>query len=288
MRTDRAHRHIKATPKRIYRALTDRDEVQEWLPPEGAHGIIEAFEPKPGGAFRITLVFDAPEAAGTGKSSANTDVVTGVFLDLIPDKRVRQRFEFTSDDPKFAGAMDMTWALTPVADGTEVAILADNVPEGITPEDHQAGMTSSLANLARASNKSGHVLGDFLIVPSRQGSLYGRRAVLVAALGARQETALDQPPQVANQRHQADHHPPARAAAVVPTLDGQAETDPRHGDEQDQRHEPWPDTGIAQRTTVRCRPFRQRPQAVGGERSHNTQGHISAPETGPVQPAMGA
>ncbi|MBP2160241.1 MULTISPECIES: SRPBCC family protein [Asticcacaulis] len=146
MRTDRAHRHIKATPQRIYRALTDRDEVQAWLPPEGAHGIIEAFEPRAGGAFRITLMF---ETDGAGKSSANTDIVSGVFLELVPDRCVRQRFEFTSDDPAFGGAMDMTWTLTSIPDGTEVSIVAENVPSGITPEDHQAGMASSLANLAR-------------------------------------------------------------------------------------------------------------------------------------------
>ena len=143
---DRAQRHIKATAERIYRALTDRDQLAQWLPPEGARGIIDAFEPRPGGAFRMTLVF---EAEGIGKSSSTTDVVKGAFIELVPNRRVRQRFEFTSEDPAFAGAMVMTWTLTPENDGTEVAITAENVPSGITPEDHEAGMTSSLANLAR-------------------------------------------------------------------------------------------------------------------------------------------
>jgi uncharacterized protein YndB with AHSA1/START domain len=145
MRVDRAQRHIAAPPSRIYHALTDRDLTQGWLPPEGARGIIEVFDPRPGGAFRITLVFNEE---GIGKSSSTTDVVNGAFVELVPDQRVRQRFQFTSDDPAFAGTMDMIWTLTPVAGGTVVAIAAENVPEGITPKDHQAGMSSSLANLA--------------------------------------------------------------------------------------------------------------------------------------------
>jgi len=45
--------------------------------------------------------------------------------------------------------MIMTWVLTPAVDGTLVEVLAEDVPVGISKEDHQAGMESSLANLAR-------------------------------------------------------------------------------------------------------------------------------------------
>jgi len=149
MRVDRATRRIAATADRIYQALTDREMVQSWLPPEGARGIIDEFEPRPGGAFRMTLVFGTPGESGARKSSLTTDVVDGEFLELVPDRLVRQRFEFRSDDPSFAGAMVMTWTMTPGPEGTDVAIAAENVPMGIRPRDHEAGMASSLANLAR-------------------------------------------------------------------------------------------------------------------------------------------
>jgi hypothetical protein len=42
----------------------------------------------------------------------------------------------------------MTWQLLAEGSGTQVQIRADNVPTGITPEDHAAGLGSSLANLA--------------------------------------------------------------------------------------------------------------------------------------------
>lgn len=44
--------------------------------------------------------------------------------------------------------MLMTWEVTAVNAGTRVDIRADNVPEGISAEDHAAGLASSLTNLA--------------------------------------------------------------------------------------------------------------------------------------------
>jgi hypothetical protein len=42
----------------------------------------------------------------------------------------------------------MTWAVGPVERGTRVDITADDVPDGIAADDHAAGLTSSLDNLA--------------------------------------------------------------------------------------------------------------------------------------------
>jgi uncharacterized protein YndB with AHSA1/START domain len=149
VRVDRASRQIAALPDRVYQSLTNREAVQSWLPPAGARGIVHDFEPQAGGAFRMTLVFETRGETGARKSSSNTDVVDGEFLDLIQNSLVRQRFTFKSDDPSFSGAMVMTWRLTPTKGGTLVAVEAENVPAGISPHDHEVGMESSLANLAR-------------------------------------------------------------------------------------------------------------------------------------------
>lgn len=148
MRVDRASRHIAAPRSRIYQALTNRDAVQSWLPPAGARGIVEAFDPRPGGAFRMTLVFETPGESGTRKSSSTSDIVDGEFLELVPDTLVRQRFTFRSEDPAFAGAMIMTWTLSPHGNGADVTVAAEDVPSGVSRQDHEVGMTSSLANLA--------------------------------------------------------------------------------------------------------------------------------------------
>ena len=70
------------------------------------------------------------------------------FVDLVPGVRVVQAVDFVSDEPGYAGTMVMTWEVTPLEDGTRVEIRADNVPAGISAEDHAAGLASSLANLA--------------------------------------------------------------------------------------------------------------------------------------------
>jgi hypothetical protein len=67
---------------------------------------------------------------------------------VVPDERIVQLVEFESEDPAFAGEMKMTWTLTAVPGGTNVAIRAENVPEGIGRDDHEAGLRATLANLA--------------------------------------------------------------------------------------------------------------------------------------------
>lgn len=51
-------------------------------------------------------------------------------------------------DRVYAGTMTTTWEVTAVDGGTRVDIRADDVPDGISAEDHATGLASSLANLA--------------------------------------------------------------------------------------------------------------------------------------------
>ena len=59
-----------------------------------------------------------------------------------------QAVDFVSDDPAYAGTMTMTWKVTAVNAGACVDIVADDVPDGISAEDHAAGLDSSLTKLA--------------------------------------------------------------------------------------------------------------------------------------------
>ncbi|WP_438590782.1 hypothetical protein, partial [Escherichia fergusonii] len=47
---------------------------------------------------------------------------------------------FQSDDPAFAGEMWMAWSLSPAAGGTDVSIIAENVPIGISKAGHDVGL----------------------------------------------------------------------------------------------------------------------------------------------------
>lgn len=90
----------------------------------------------------------ADASTSRGKATADSDIVEVRFVDLIPGKRIVQEVDFVSDDPAYAGTMTMTWETTAVGTGTRVDIIAEEVPDGISAEDHAAGIASSLAQLA--------------------------------------------------------------------------------------------------------------------------------------------
>ena len=146
-RTDRASRVIAAAPERVYAALVDPEALVAWLPPAGISARFERFDLRPGGSYRMVLTY-ADASGSPGKASADSDVVEARFVDVVPEVRVVQAVDFVSDDPSFAGTMTMTWGVTAVDGGTRVDITADDVPDGISAEDHAAGMDSSLTNLA--------------------------------------------------------------------------------------------------------------------------------------------
>jgi hypothetical protein len=69
------------------------------------------------------------------------------FTKLVADKCIEQAVTFDSEDPAFSGEMKILWTLEPMQDGTLVTVRCENVPSGIRPEDHEAGLNSSLENL---------------------------------------------------------------------------------------------------------------------------------------------
>jgi uncharacterized protein YndB with AHSA1/START domain len=147
VRTDAASRVIAAPLERVYSAFVDPDALVVWLPPTGMTGRFERFDARPGGSYRMVLTY-ANASTARGKATADSDIVEARFVEIVPGVRVVQAVDFISDEPGYAGTMTMTWEVATVEDGTRVEIRADNVPAGISAEDHAAGLASSLANLA--------------------------------------------------------------------------------------------------------------------------------------------
>jgi uncharacterized protein YndB with AHSA1/START domain len=146
-RTDSAARVIHATPEVIYAAYVNAEAIAAWRPPQGMQCEIYEFNPTPGGTFRMSYNYKEPGASG--KSTEHADIFHGHFAELIPHQRIVEIVEFESEDPAFAGEMKITTTLVPEQHGTNVNVVCENVPEGITAEDHKKGIQSSLANLAR-------------------------------------------------------------------------------------------------------------------------------------------
>jgi uncharacterized protein YndB with AHSA1/START domain len=146
--TDTASRFIAAPCELVYAALVDPIALAQWLPPGDMTGAVEQFDARPGGSYRMVLSY--PDALGSpGKSTSDADIVEGRFIDLVPGALVVYAVDFVADDPAYAGTMTMTWELTAADGGTRVNITDGDVPDGISAEEHAAGMTSSLDNLAR-------------------------------------------------------------------------------------------------------------------------------------------
>lgn len=137
---------MNADVERVFAALLDPAQLQEWLPPEGMTGWFERFDARPGGSYRLVLTY--LDGGGAGKASTDSDIVEATFTEIEPNVRVVQAVDFVSDDPSFAGTMTMTWEVSAHPDGAQVTIRAEDVPAGISSEDHVAGMASSLAQLA--------------------------------------------------------------------------------------------------------------------------------------------
>lgn len=146
-RTDTASRVVAAPPERVYGAFVDPDALTTWLPPDGMSGKLERFDPRPGGTYRLVLTYD-DASASPGKTTTDSDIIEARFVDLIPGERVVQAIDFVSDDPSYSATMTVTWQITPVEEGTRVEFIATDVPDGISPDAHAAGLASSLENLA--------------------------------------------------------------------------------------------------------------------------------------------
>lgn len=146
-RVDTASRLIRASASRIYQAFATADAIESWLPPEGMAAEMLAFTFDEGGTYRMRLTYKGPQHT-LGKTSEDADEVEVRFVKLVPQARIEQTVTFESDDPAFSGEMRIVWMLEPVEEGTRVTVRCEDVPAGISPEDHQTGLRSTLDNLA--------------------------------------------------------------------------------------------------------------------------------------------
>ncbi|HEX2189426.1 MAG TPA: SRPBCC domain-containing protein [Longimicrobiaceae bacterium] len=139
--------HVNAPRAAVYRALLDPEAVATWMVPDGMSSHVHAFDPREGGAFRISLTYDAPTE--TGKTTAHTDTYHGRFVTLVPDEQVVEVLEFETDDASMQGEMTVQFTLREVEGGTEVLAEHAGVPQGIAPADNELGWQMSLRKLAR-------------------------------------------------------------------------------------------------------------------------------------------
>ncbi len=143
MSTTRVTAHVAAPREAVYRAVSDPAVIARWRFPDGMTSVVEELD---GGAFRVTLTYDAPDARG--KTTAHSDSYRARFARLVPGELVVEVDEFETDDPALAGAMTTTVRLRDAGTGTEVTAVHEGVPAGVPPEQNEEGWRMALARLA--------------------------------------------------------------------------------------------------------------------------------------------
>jgi uncharacterized protein YndB with AHSA1/START domain len=107
---------------------------------------VHLFDPRPGGEFRISLSYNSRDRQG--KSAAHTDTYRGRFVELVPHERVVEELEFETSDPALRGTMTMTTTLLDADRGTDVVVLHEDIPAGVSAADNETGTRMALDKLA--------------------------------------------------------------------------------------------------------------------------------------------
>jgi uncharacterized protein YndB with AHSA1/START domain len=137
---------ISAPRERVYSALLDATAVSRWKVPAGMKSRVHEFDPREGGAVRISLTYD--ERDRTGKTHGRTDTYSGRFVRLVPNELVVEVDEFETDDPALRGEMTSTISLSDADGGTELVAVHEGLPAGVSGEDNELGWRESVARLA--------------------------------------------------------------------------------------------------------------------------------------------
>jgi uncharacterized protein YndB with AHSA1/START domain len=142
----RIARHVRAPRATVYAALLDARAVATWRAPAGMTSVVHEFDAREGGAFRISLTYETP--TGSGKTTAQTDTYHGRFARLVPNEQVVEVLEFETADPALRGEMTMTTTLVDANGGTDILVVHEGLPRGVSAADNELGTRMSLDNLA--------------------------------------------------------------------------------------------------------------------------------------------
>jgi uncharacterized protein YndB with AHSA1/START domain len=157
MASTRITRYINAPRARVYQSLLDPHAVAKWKVADGMTSHVHDFDAREGGAFRISLTYEAPDAKG--KTSERTDTYRGRFVKLVPNELVVEVDEFETDDPAMRGEMTITITLRDVENGTEVIAVHEGLPPGVSPADNDTGWRMALTRLAALVEAEGRDAG---------------------------------------------------------------------------------------------------------------------------------
>ena len=181
MNASRFTRRIEAPRALVYRALISESAIPQWKFPDGMTCRVLAFDGREGGAFRISLSYDAPGHAG--KTSEHTDIYRGRFAKLVPNEQIVEIDEFETDDPALQGEMTITYTLSDAGEGTSLVATHEGLPRGVSKADNDAGWNMALQRLAEFLESDRWLMPEDFAPEERSKTLHRRRLALIPTAG---------------------------------------------------------------------------------------------------------
>lgn len=136
--TVRLHRILPTSVERVYKAFTDKQALEYWLPPYGFTGTIHDMNVRVGGGYHMSF---------TNFGTGSNHLFTVEYVELIPNERIRHTDRF--DDENLPGEMQVTIDLKAVSSGTDIQIVQSGIPSVIPVESCYLGWQESLEQLAK-------------------------------------------------------------------------------------------------------------------------------------------
>ncbi len=127
-------RRIKASPARVYAAITDPAQMLLWWGPDAGPTLRAEADVRPGGRFSIVFRM-------MNGSEGNP---TGVYREVVPDRKL----VFTWEWPGMPERESLvTFLLVPRDGGTELTLIHEHLPDAPAAESHKAGWNGLLDKL---------------------------------------------------------------------------------------------------------------------------------------------
>lgn len=140
----RLHKHVQASPARVFEALTTADQYAKWFAPDPNITCGEVVvEPAVGGAFRFEMVMP----------DGSKHVGIGTFTEVVENQKISYTWSW-ENQPDFGGNSQVTWELfeaenhlNPKQPATEVVLTHDKLNTAAERSEHTGGWWQCLRAL---------------------------------------------------------------------------------------------------------------------------------------------
>ena len=127
-------RRIKASPARIWAAITQPDQMLQWWGPDAGPTLSVVADVRPGGRFSVVFRL----------LNGNEYNPTGIYREVVPEKKL----VFTWDLPGAAEPESLvTFRLEPFDGGTVLTLTHERLPDEEARASHEHGWSGLLDKL---------------------------------------------------------------------------------------------------------------------------------------------